>query len=272
MSDAGMTGSWGEIIRFPLGERTKKPRRQGLTMIIDKGLGPEETGDILQVGGEYIDFWKLGFGTAALYAPEMLEKKIKLVRSYGIDIYPGGTFLEVSVLQQRLDDFLHQAKKLGFTAVEISDGTITMSDATREWAIVRAADLGFKVLTEVGKKDRQDNQSVDELAGQIKRDLQCGAYRVILEGRESGINVGLYDEYGRLIRDSFEALLSGLDDPGALIWEAPLKDQQRDLIIRFGANVNLGNIPPGEVLALEALRVGLRADTLEAALSGRAAG
>ncbi|RKO67330.1 phosphosulfolactate synthase [Desulfofundulus salinus] len=265
MSEQEGTRTWQAFLSFPLGKRLEKPRQQGLTMIIDKGLGLVETKDILHVCGQYIDFFKLGFGTPALYAPEVLEEKVHLVKSFGIDIYPGGTFFEVAILQEKIEEYLYLAKTIGFTAIEVSDGTITLLPEIREKAIARAADLGFKVLTEVGKKNGE-HHSVQHLVEQIHRDLQHGAYRVILEGRESGVNVGLYDDQGRFIQEELEELLCGIGDPRVLIWEAPRKNQQEELILRFGPNVNLGNIPPHEVLALEALRVGLRADTLKTTL------
>jgi phosphosulfolactate synthase len=234
-------------------------------MIIDKGLGLMETKDILNVCGQYIDFFKLGFGTPALYAPEVLEEKVHLVRSFGIDIYPGGTFFEVAILQDKIEEYLYLARSIGFTAVEVSDGTISLPSEVREKVISRAADLGLKVLTEVGKKNGK-HYPVQYLVEQIRRDLELGAYRVILEGRESGTNAGLYNSQGEFIHEELEELLDGIGDPRILIWEAPLKNQQEELILRFGPNVNLGNIPPHEVLALEALRVGLRADTLKSVL------
>lgn len=266
MNEVHNCTTWREILNFPLGNRNAKPRTQGLTMVIDKGLGLGETKDLLHLCAEYIDFIKLGFGTSALYTKDLLEEKINLVKSFGIDIYPGGTFLEVAMLQDKLWEYLNMSKSLGFTAIEVSDGTITISNEVRERAISMAAEMGFKVLTEVGKKDNQDNVPLHEIIKLIKKDLYDGAYRVILEGRESGINVGLYDERGEFIQDELEELLSAISDPQLLIWEAPQKEQQQELIIRFGSNVNLGNIPPHEVLAVEALRVGLRADTLKACL------
>lgn len=263
MNDDEITTTWRDILSFPLGERFPKPRNQGLTMVIDKGMGLIETKDILHMTGNYIDIVKLGFGTSALYKPEILEEKIYLVRSMGIDIYPGGTFLEVAILQNKLDEYLHMARELGFNAIEVSDGTIIMSDEIRERAVSLAAEMGFKVFTEVGKKENNGHEDVGNLVRQVMSDLQRGAYKVILEGRESGVGVGLYDDTGRLIEDDMEQLLEGISDPRVIVWEAPQKDQQQDLITRFGPNVNLGNIPPGEVMAVEALRVGLRADTLK---------
>lgn len=266
MNENGGTRSWHSFLKFPLGHRLAKPRQQGLTMVIDKGMGLIETKDILHVCAPYIDFFKLGFGTPALYAPEVLEEKIQLVRSFGVDIYPGGTFLEVAVLQERIEEYLYLARSLGFTAIEVSDGTITLSGEIRERIIHRASEMGFVVLTEVGKKDRRC--PAYRLAEQAIRDLKCGAFRVILEGRESGNNVGVYNEHGELLAAELEELLSAVGDPRLIIWEAPKKEQQQELILRFGPNVNLGNIPPQEVLALEALRVGLRADTLKLVVDG----
>ncbi|MCL6447454.1 MAG: phosphosulfolactate synthase [Armatimonadetes bacterium] len=266
----GATKTWKEILSFPLGNRQEKPREQGLTMIIDKGLGLGETRDLLHLCSQYIDFFKLGFGTSALYTPEILAEKIQLVKSFGVEIYPGGTFLEVAILQNRLAEYLHLARELGFTAIEVSDGTITLDSEVREKAIAMAAGLGFLVLTEVGKKDREERRTPHQLARQIKEDLDNGAYRVILEGRDSGINAGIYNEQGRFLECELEELLSAIDDHRFLIWEAPLKSQQQELILRFGPDVNLGNIPPHDVMALEALRVGLRADTLKTVLDCKA--
>ncbi len=254
---------WLEILKFPLGERSTKPRNNGITMVIDKGMGLGETRDLLNLAGNYIDFLKLGFGTSALYSSEVLEEKINLVRSYNVDIYPGGTFLEVAIIQDKLEEYLLMAKKLGFTAIEVSDGTITFDPELRHKAICLASDMELKVLTEVGKKDPNTRTPLSQLIRQVLADLKSGAHKVIVEGRESGKNVGLYDSSGKLIVSEMEELVSALPDPSVLIWEAPLKDQQLELIIRFGCNVNLGNILAHELLAVEALRVGLRADTLK---------
>lgn len=252
---------WPEFLHFPLGGRNGKPRSQGLTMVIDKGMGLGETKDLLIIAGRYIDFLKLGFGTSALYTKEVLEEKIQLVRSHNIDIYPGGTFLEVAVSQNKIKEYLHMAKNLGYTAIEVSDGTVKMTEKTRAETIVAAAEMGFKILTEVGKKDPRDNLSVECLLTQIKNDLKNGADWVIIEGRESGKGVGIYDASGKFIHSALEKIILSVDDPNRLIWEAPLKHQQQDLILRLGSNVNLGNIAPREILSLEALRVGLRGDT-----------
>ncbi|NLT95167.1 MAG: phosphosulfolactate synthase [Clostridia bacterium] len=260
-------GAWQDIITLPLGLRSKKPRTKGLTMVIDKGMGLKETKDLLETSAGYIDFLKLGFGTAAFYSAEMLKKKINLAKEYNVEIYPGGTFLEVAYFQKKADQFLDRAKELGFNFLEISDGTINLELRERRNLIKKALDRGLKVLTEVGKKDSKIKVSIENLIEQVYNDLEAGAFKVIMEGRESGKNIGLYDEKGKLIENKFEQFASKLVNPDDIIWEAPLKNQQFDFIMKMGCDVNLGNIAAGEVLALEALRTGLRGDTLNLVVS-----
>lgn len=258
--------AWAGIIDFPLAGRNSKPRESGLTMVIDKGLGLKSTRDLLEVGSDYIDFLKLGFGTSAFYSEKFLEKKIALAHSYNVDIYPGGTFLEVAIWQNKLDDYLARAKELGFTTLEVSDGTIPLDNKKRAKIIRQVVKAGFKVLTEVGKKDPGEEIEGEQRLAQIEQDLEEGAWKVILEGRESGKGIGIYDGNGRIKGDEFEELLAGLRNQEVLIWEAPLKNQQQELILKFGPNVSLGNIQSNDILALEALRVGLRGDTLKSTL------
>lgn len=265
--------AYAGVIRPPLTGRARKPRSEGQTMVIDKGLGLAQTRALLEMAGEYIDFMKLGFGTAALYPERLLREKVALLRGAGVEPYPGGTFFEVAVIQGRLEAYLAATWELGFRTVEVSDGTIDLSPQERERAIRTARAFGFTVITEVGKKDGAQELDPVWARAQIEADLAAGAARVILEGRESGKGVGLYDRDGRLKPGVLEQLASGLPDLSAVMWEAPLKAQQQELIARFGANVNLGNVPPDEVIALEALRRGLRGDTLRLAIpAGGAAG
>lgn len=255
-------GAWGNILAFPRPGRRYKPRRDGLTMVIDKGLGLTETRDLLELAADYIDSIKLTFGTSAFYPASILQEKTQLCRRYGVDIFPGGTFLEIALIQGALGRFLTRAQELGFNAIEVSDGTITMTPQTRLWVIEQALAAGFKVITEVGKKHPADQLPVEQMVAQVRADLDAGAAHVIVEGRESGVGVGIYGADGHVKQSDLEAILAAVPHPEQLIWEAPLKLQQQSLILRLGTNVNLGNIPPGDVLALEALRVGLRGDTL----------
>lgn len=143
-----------------------------------------------------------------------------------------------------------------------------MSDDVRRRTIHQALELGFRVISEVGKKDPGEKVPQSRILDLINSDLECGAFKVIVEGRESGKGVVIYDNEGKVVQDELEGLASGVADVGNLIWEAPLKNQQQSLILRFGPDVNLGNIHPEEILALEALRVGLRGDTLKVSLKG----
>ncbi len=260
--------SYYDFLDFPLPGRNSKPRDSGLTMVIDKGLGYTETQELLELASDYVDFIKLGFGTSALYSAQLLRRKIELVKSFDVGIFPGGTFLEIAVLQGKLKEYLHITGELGYTAVEISDGTINMSPAIREDAIKRAKDMGLIVFSEVGKKDERDHVELMGLGEIIAKDLQDGAFKVIVEGRESGKGVVIYDSKGDIKEEELEILKEAIPDINSILWEAPLKQQQYELIMEFCPNVNLGNIQPDEVLAVEALRRGLRGDTFRSCIHG----
>lgn len=254
--------AWIDILDFPFKDRSEKPRQTGLTMVIDKGLGLTDTRDLMELASNYVDHLKLTFGTSAFYSTRLLRQKIELVKSYGVHIFPGGTFLELALLQGRIFQYLDRARDLGFTGVEISDGTINIDEETRYNTIKLARTYGFElVVSEVGKKDPRDQSNVP-LHLQVNQDLEAGSDIVIVEGRESGEGVVIYDDEGNILGDELDAMVKDVKDPSRLLWEAPQKKQQQELIMRFGPNINLGNVQPGDVLALEALRVGLRGDTL----------
>jgi phosphosulfolactate synthase len=257
--------AWDGAFEIPCPGRSAKPRQTGLTMVIDKGLGDYLLRDLLLTAGDYIDIIKLTFGTSAFYDRDALKKKNELITAAGTDVMPGGTFLEVSVWQNTVTSYLERARQLGFTAIEVSDGTIEMNRATRREVIRSARDMGFKVITEVGKKDPAETPPMEVIHELIREDLGNGAFKVIIEAREAGRGVGIFDREGKTRAGEIDRILEGGFAVDNLIWEAPLKNQQQDLILRFGVNVNLGNIPPEEVLALEALRQGLRGDTLKRA-------
>ena len=257
--------SFDGVFEMPVPGRSAKPRTDGITMIIDKGLGLHATEDLFESAGEVIDFIKLTFGTSAFVHLDYLARKIEMAKSHKVWICPGGTFLEVSVWQQTYDRYLKRCKELGFNAIEFSDGTIEINLQTRADCIKRAVDMGFMVVSEVGKKDPDEKVAAAEMHEQIAQDLANGSYKVIVEAREAGRGVGIYDKDGKPRQDELEAIIRGVDDITRLEWEAPIKNQQQCLIERFGINVNLGNVPPEDILALEALRNGLRRDTLKQA-------
>ena len=256
--------AWYDILDFPNMDRLPKPRKTGITMVIDKGLGMTDTHDLLELASDYVDQLKLTFGTSAFYDRRLLKQKIELVKSYGVHIFPGGTFLELALLQGRLIEFLDRARSLGFTGVEVSDGTINIDPDTRANTIKLARAYGFElVVSEIGKKDPRDLSPDAELWRQVALDVESGSDLVIVEGRESGQGVVIYDEAGNILEDELEEMDAHLGEyRDRLLWEAPRKSQQLELIMRFGSNVNLGNVQPQDVLALEALRVGVRGDTL----------
>lgn len=253
--------AWHPVLLDPTARRSPKPRASGKTMVIDKGLGLHAYADLLETATPYIDIIKFGFGTASLYPAELLKRKIELARERNITVMPGGTFLEVAVANGLTDEFFDMARKLGFTGVEVSDGTIEMDRKLRTELIRKAVEYGFEVYTEYGKKCWGSRVEVEELIGTVQSDIQTGAELVTIEGRESGAGVGIFDENGACRDDEVNAVLEQLTSPHLLLWEAPQKSQQVHLIQMLGPDVNLGNIAPQDIFALEALRRGLRSDT-----------
>ncbi len=242
----------------------KPDNKNRITMMLDKGLGINQLSDILETAGNYITYAKFGWGTSAVCDRELIRKKTAMYNEAGILPYPGGTLFEVSLLKGKFDAFLEESASLGFKAIEISDGSTLIPYETRRNVIKKAHDAGFTVLSEVGKKnpDKDHDLSISERLELIRSDLECGVSKVIIEARESGKNIGIYDSNGDLKTDSLDELIAGIGFEN-LIFEAPLKPQQVALLKRFGQNVNLGNIASDEVISLETLRRGLRGDTVE---------
>ncbi|MBE3553430.1 MAG: phosphosulfolactate synthase [Thermicanus sp.] len=253
--------NWPHSLMDPSQTRNRKPRENGITMVIDKGLGVDGLKDLLEVSGAYVDYLKLGFGTSVLYPSHYLKHKIQLAKEYGVKIYPGGTLTEVAIYQQEIPHYLRLITQIGFNAIEISEGTLSYPPEVRKEIIVRALDAGLDVITEFGKKEQGSIILLSELEERLLSDIFLGVSYVIVEGRESGTGVGIYDQNGNFDGATLYDFVHHWAYKDRLIWEAPLKKQQVHFIQLFGTNVNLGNIAPGEVIALEALRRGLRSDT-----------
>ena len=244
--------------------RTLPPRSTGATMVIDTGLGLTDTADVLAMAGRWIDHWKLSFGTSVFMPEDLLRRKLTMIAEAGILTFPGGTLFEASIVRQHCRIYMRRVRQLGFGAVEISDGTIDLPTTRRQRVVDCAHAAGLTVITEVGKKDPDRQPSPEALAAQAVRDLEWGASWVVIEGRESGAGVGVFAADGTIDLDAVDTIAAHAHSvTDKLVWEAPRKDQQAALIARFGLNVSLGNIEPARVLALEALRSGLRFETLK---------
>lgn len=257
--------AWERIIRSTRDPRTDKPRRHGITMVNDTGRGLYETRDALSIAAHLTDMWKLSFGTSAFMEREVIREKLDFLNSNDVLTFPGGTLLEVALVEHHCRVYMHHAKRLGFRAVEISDGTISIPRFRRKNIIDCALNAGLVAITEVGKKDPKRQPTSEQLAVEALEDLEWGAEWVIVEGRESGLGIGIYDEHGHVEETEVDRITEIMGDKiDRLIWEAPLRSQQSFLIERFGSNVNIGNVECNEILALEALRNGLRFETLHA--------
>ena len=255
--------AWENIIKSQRNSRVGKPRKIGCTMVMDVGKGLEETKSILQIASNYIDHWKFGFGTSVFMDKAFLQEKLQLLAAHNVLTFPGGTLLEVALLEHHCRVYMTHARELGFTAVEISDGTLPIPRFRRKKIIECALNAGLTPITEVGKKDPKRQPTADKIAEEALEDLQWGAAWVIIEGRESGQGIGVFDEFGNVEGFEVDRIVEVVGSKiSSLIWEAPLKSQQVFFIEKFGANVGLGNINLDQILALEALRNGLRFDTL----------
>ncbi|MEK3914866.1 phosphosulfolactate synthase [Paenibacillus sp. FSL H7-0331] len=253
---------WHPLLSDPSGKRTDKPRMLGKTMVIDKGLGIHALDDLLQTAGSYVDMLKIGFGTSPLYETDILKRKIEMAKKHNIIVYPGGTFLEVAIQQDAVDEFFDMISIMGFNGVEISDGTIELDRNLRSQLITRAAEEGFTVITEYGKKLWGSSIEIDALIETVTIDAELGASLITIEGRESGKGVGIYDEHGECKEQDIVKVLERVPSKHLLLWEAPQKEQQVHLLNLLGSDIHLGNVAPQDLISLEALRRGLRSDTM----------
>jgi len=246
-----------------IASRAEKPRDTGLTMVLDKGLGYHTAQDLMEYASEYIDIIKLGWGTHRLCSEEAVKRKIQLYKDNSILISNGGTLFEIAYLQRKIDEFFEYAHQIGLSSVEISDGSIRISREERSEIIRKCKTMGFKVFTEVGKKNPLEDVrlTIDYRIEEAKSDLDAGARKVIIEARESGKGIGVYDKVGKVKEDMVKKLTEGIGLRN-ILFEAPEKSQQVYLILNLSPEVNLGNIKPEDVIPLETLRRGLRGDTL----------
>ncbi len=237
-------------------ERTVKPRTSGITMVMDKGLSIEESRNLMSVGHPHIDMVKLGFGTS--FVTPQLREKLEVYRSYNMPVYFGGTLFEAFLIRNQFDDYIAVCKDFGVSYMEVSDGSITIPHAEKCGYIEKLARHGV-VLSEVGSKDAAHIIPPYKWIELMRAELSAGSAYVIAEAREAG-NVGIYRGSGEVREGLVQEILTQIPAE-KILWEAPQKAQQLYFLELIGCNVNLGNIAPAEVIALETMRIGLRGDT-----------
>lgn len=246
-------------MNFPLNDlpqRTQKPREYGLTMVMDKGMGINDVRDFLSVAAPFVDIAKLGFGTA--FVTQSLREKIDIYRSFDIPVYFGGTLFEAFLIRGQFDDYVEVIQDYGLRFVEVSDGSITIPHAEKCGYIEKLTQYAT-VLSEVGSKDATNIMPPYKWIELMKAELEAGSSYVIAEAREAG-NVGIYRDSGEVRQGLVQEILTQIPSE-KIIWEAPQKAQQVYFLELLGANVNLGNLAPAEVIPLESMRYGLRGDT-----------
>jgi len=239
-------------------ERTAKPRAHGITMVMDKGLSIQEVHNFMSVACPHVDVIKLGFGTA--FVTPNLREKIQAYQLYGIPIYFGGTLFEAFLIRNQFDDYLNICKDYGINYIEVSDGSISIPHPEK-CGYIEKLTKHFIVLSEVGSKDAAHIIPPYKWIELMRAELEAGSTYVIAEAREAG-NVGIYRGTGEVREGLVQEILTQIPAE-KILWEAPQKAQQLYFLELIGCNVNLGNIAPNEVIALEAMRIGLRGDTFE---------
>ena len=237
--------------------RNNKPRENGMTMVMDKGLSLRQAENFLDSGGEYTDIIKLGFGTSII-TPNVSDK-IKLYQDNGLLVYAGGTLFEAFTIRNQLDDYKRYMNSIGLTMVEISNGSIDLNNE-KKCELITEFSKEFRVISEVGSKGRQEEYSGEYWSKWMNNELNAGSWKVIAEAREGG-NIGIYNTDGGIKTELIDYITEKINESD-ILWEAPKDEQQVWFINKFGANVNLGNIPQNQIIPLECLRLGLRADTL----------
>jgi phosphosulfolactate synthase len=237
-------------------ERNQKPRESGITMVMDKGLSIEEAKNFLSIAHPHVDILKLGFGTA--FVTPNLREKIEVYQAFDIPVYFGGTLFEAFLIRNQFNDYIDMCKDYNIAYMEVSDGSITIPHAEKCGYIEKLAKHGT-VLSEVGSKDETNIFPPYKWIELMRAELSAGSSYVIAEAREAG-NVGLYRGSGEVRQGLVQEILTQIPAE-KIIWEAPQKSQQLYFLELLGANVNLGNIAPTEVIPLEAMRLGLRGDS-----------
>lgn len=238
--------------------RTTKPRSAGLTHVLDKGTVLAHLEVLLGDVAPIVDIWKFGWGTA--YIDPQFEAKVALLSRHDVKACTGGTLAEIAWSQGRTAQFFDWAQSMGVPCIEISNGSIQMPTAAKRQLISQARDRGFNVLSEVGSKDPEAPASSSQWVDEILGDVLAGAGWIVAEGRESG-TVGLYAGDGS-VKEDFVRAIEESTESGTVIYEAPQREQHAWLLRALGPDVNLGNIAINEIVSVESMRLGLRADTL----------
>ncbi len=239
-------------------ERTKQPRQNGLTMVMDKGLSFRDAESFISVGGPHTDIVKLGFGTS--FVTPNLRAKIELYQQHNIPVYFGGTLFEAFVIRNQFDDYIAMCKDYKIDVIEVSDGSIEIPH-TEKCGYIEKISKFAKVFSEVGSKDAAHIIPPYKWIELMSAELSAGASYVIAEAREAG-NVGIYRGSGEVREGLVQEILTKIPSE-KILWEAPQKAQQLYFLELIGCNVNLGNIAPSEIIPLEAMRIGLRGDTFD---------
>ncbi|MBL7896368.1 MAG: phosphosulfolactate synthase [Bacteroidia bacterium] len=239
-----------------LPERTQKPRKTGMTMVMDKGISLRQAEDLMETGADYIDFIKLGFGTSVI--SKNVKEKVKLYQKNNIKVYVGGTLFEAFIIRDKFEDYIKFVNEMGLDSAEVSDGSITI-DHEKKCEYINKLAKNYTVLSEVGSKEEGVIIHPARWIKMMQNELDAGSTKVIAEARESG-TVGIFHKNGSAHTLLINRIVNKIKLEN-IIWETPQKSQQVYFLKLFGSNVNVGNIAVDDIIPLETLRIGLRGDT-----------
>ncbi len=249
------------MVHLPLRRSIDKPRKTGLTVVVDFGEPMELVDSYLGMAHRFIDLWKIAVGSARLYEEKYFLKKLDLLKHNRVSSFIGGQFMEYVFATQGwggLKPFFEESKRLGITTLEVSDNCVPLQDEERERMIRMVADAGFLVHGEVGSKDFK--QPANELIRQANICIEAGCEFVLVEAAELFIDGKVQTELVTAIHTGFDPKRLMIELPGFWIKSTTQNvvfEMMKFLVSTFGPDANIANVPAHQVMMLESLRTGL---------------
>jgi phosphosulfolactate synthase len=231
---------------------SQKPRKEGLTYIIDRFQGLDK--ENFEILAPFIDIVKIHSALTLLASDTLLKRKIKFYHDVGVRVSIGSTITEFAILEHSLERLAKEAAAIGFDTIEIGENSIDISIERKRKITDLITSLDIDVQWKVGRKDPRHQLNAEEISYKISDALKLGSKKVVLEANE-GISVGIYDEKS-LIKWNLMGAITAKFPPSTFIFEAPLESQQSALIAEFGQRVNLAEIHAESVASVESQRRG----------------
>lgn len=229
----------------------------------DPGYDPVTLEAHLEQSAHLLASLKLSMACWQVANEAATRRKIAAARRVSVPTVTGGGPFEVAFTFGRLPHFLDLCSELGVNRIEAGEG-FTDLDLDPSEIVRQAGERGLEVQFEVGKKHGGVFAAdvVRELIDQGRRWLDAGAVEIVIEARESAAGVGVFDDSGRLVKETADRFADafGLE---YTTFEAPDKPSQFALLRHFGSGVRLSNVRLEEILRVEIFRRGLHSDAFQ---------